>query len=155
MLVHSIPDVCNHIIQERVIGKAGAGLNLQGELAALAFDLLHKVTGFTDGGDQIGDHFTGGLTDQTGAAIDDCQGIVVAGGDTGNGAVFVVLNSDLRVDAQDQDAALRQGLATLVGCGTLAAGGEAQGQCQHTADHRNQFIHSLMFSLYFEVVFDF
>ena len=144
MLADNIPDVADHIVQEVIVGQAGAGLDLQSDLAAFTLDLLHKVTGFANGGYQIGNDLAGGLADQIGAAVDDCQGIVVAGGHAGNTAIFVIFHSDLRIDTEDQGAALCQGQAFVCGSDALAAGGEAQGQCQHTADGSNQFFHNFI-----------
>ena len=138
----TVADVGDHIIQESLIGEAGAGLDLQSDLAAFTFHFFHEVTGITDGGDQIGDNVAGGLADQAFAGGDDCQGIIVAGGNTGNGAVFVILNSDLGIDAQNQNAAVCQRYAAGGGSSALTAGGQAQHQGKHTCDCRNHFLHN-------------
>ena len=158
MILNGGADVGNHIIQECAAGKAGTGLDFQRDLAGGAVNFLYKVTGVADGGYQIGNNVSGGPADQIGATVDDCQCVVVAGCDTGNGAGCVIFHGDLGVDAQNQNAAVCK---RLYGCGFggscgdsggdggggLTAGGEHQHQRQCACDNGKHLFHN-PFSFY-------
>ena len=112
-------------------GQAGTGFDFQCDLPAFAFDFFYEVTGFTNSSYQVSNNIPGGLSDHTFAAADDRQCIIIAGSNTGYSAIFVILDGDFRVDAQNQNAAVCKGRAIVGSVSALTAGGQAHHQGKH------------------------
>ena len=108
MVFDAVSGICNHILQESVMGECRTGFNFQDDLAAGTVNLIHEVTGFTDSGNQSCNHIPGGFSDQAFAAGNDCQCIFVAGDDSGDEAGFIVFYGDFGIDAQNQNTAAGQ-----------------------------------------------
>ena len=60
MVCDAFPYIVHNVIKESVIGEGGAFLYLNGYLASLAFDFLHKVSGFAYKAHKLGYYFTAG-----------------------------------------------------------------------------------------------
>ena len=120
-----------HLLQEVVVREHGARLQLQDDVLFIAVHVIHEEAGLVDLHDQVLQDLVAVLPDVVGVDLHDALAVLVAAGQGEHPARLVVLDLDLRVDAQGEGAGVPQRSALR-----LRASG--QKDCQRDSQGRDR-----------------